>query len=63
MGRWRGWSFESVWSASPWESLMLILKAPKYKGEIILLSPAISRERKQETWSLSIWGPVNNDDD
>ena len=37
---------------------MLIFKAPKYKRQIILLSPVVSRERKQETWSLCILGPV-----
>lgn len=37
---------------------MLIFKAPKYKGQIILLSPVVSRERKQETWSLCLLGPV-----
>lgn len=53
-----GASSESMQTDSPWESLMLIFKAPKYKGQIILLLPTVSRERKQEAWSLSILGPV-----
>lgn len=56
----RGWG-EALWvyaECQPLRSLVLIFKAPKYKGQIILLSPVVSRERKQETWSLCLLGPV-----